>query len=190
MSYISLLHQSEMGDSRECAEWCTTTLSGSPAKDFSTRERQHKKKDITHQTRAESFNITQRRMLAEVFILSRQQKECKIKMKILLYRAIYIYQVLCRPPGGGPRLDRRARIQFGAGTFWRKTMKNQPGTMTNQPVTMKNHGNQPKTRKNHENTLKTHRNQPKTMKNHETTLKSHGNQPKTMKNHGNQPKAM
>ena len=124
MSYISLLHQSEMGDSRECAEWCTTTLSGSPAKDFSTRERQHKKKDITHQTRAESFNITQRRMLAEVFILSRQQKECKIKMKILLYRAIYIYQVLCRPPGGGPRLDRRARIQFGAGTFWRKTMKN------------------------------------------------------------------
>ena len=40
-------------------------------------------------------------------------------------------------PGGGPRLDRRARIQFGAGTFWRKTMKNQPGTMTNQPRTMK-----------------------------------------------------
>ena len=24
------------------------------------------------------------------------------------------------PPGNGPRLDRRARIQFGAGTFWRK----------------------------------------------------------------------
>ena len=29
---------------------------------------------------------------------------------------------------------------LGAGTFWRKTMKNQPGTM-------KNHGNQPKTMK-------------------------------------------
>ena len=27
------------------------------------------------------------------------------------------------PPGNGPRLDRRARIQFGAGTFWRKTLK-------------------------------------------------------------------
>ena len=26
-----------------------------------------------------------------------------------------IYQVLCRPPGCGPRLDRRARIQFRAG---------------------------------------------------------------------------
>ena len=68
---------------------------------------------------------------------------------------ILVNQVLCRPPGGGPRLDRQARIQFGAGTFWRKTMKNQPGTM-------KNH-------ENHETTLKNHRNQPKTMKNPETT---------------------
>ena len=32
-------------------------------------------------------------MLAEVFILSRQQKECKIKMKILLYHAIYIIYI-------------------------------------------------------------------------------------------------
>ena len=55
----------------------------------------------------------------------------------------------------GPRLDRRARIQFGASTFWRKTMINQPGTMTNQPGTMKNHGSQPKTMKNQETTLKT-----------------------------------
>ena len=39
-------------------------------------------------------------------------------------RVFFSNQVLCRPPGGGPRLDRRARIQFGAGTFWRKTMKN------------------------------------------------------------------
>ena len=64
-------------------------------------------------------------------------------------------KVLCRPTGGRPRLDRWARIQFGAGTFWRKTMKNQPGTMTNQPGTMKNHGSQPKTMKNQETTLKT-----------------------------------
>ena len=27
--------------------------------------------------------------------------------------------MLCRPPGGGPKLDRRARTQFGAGiSFW------------------------------------------------------------------------
>ena len=38
------------GDSRECAEWCSTTLSGSPAKDFNTRERQHKKKGERHNT--------------------------------------------------------------------------------------------------------------------------------------------
>ena len=67
-----------------------------------------------------------------------------------------------RPMAGKPRLDRWARIQFGAGTFWRKTLKNQHGTM-------KNHGNQPKTMKNHETTLKNHGNQPKTMKNPETT---------------------
>ena len=50
--------------------------------------------------------------------------------------------------------------------------------MTNQPGTMKNHGNQPKTMKNHETTLKNHGNQPKTMKNHETTLITHENQQK------------
>ena len=77
----------------------------------------------------------------------------------------HLYKLGPMPPSGrGPNLDHRARIQFGAGTFWRKTMKNQPGTMTNQPGTMKNHGNQPKTMKNHETTLKNHGNQPKTMK--------------------------
>ena len=28
------------------------------------------------------------------------------------FNSFFIYQVLCRPTGGGPRLDRRARIQF------------------------------------------------------------------------------
>ena len=32
--------------------------------------------------------------------------------------SFYIHQVLCRPPGGGPRLDRRAGIQFGWVHFW------------------------------------------------------------------------
>ena len=62
--------------------------------------------------------------------------------------------------------------------------------MTNQPGTLKNHGNQPKTMKNHETTLKNHGNQPKTMINHETTLKNHGNQPKTTINHETTLKTM
>ena len=37
------------------------------------------------------------------------------------------------------------------GSFWGKTMKNQPGTTKNQSGTMKNHENQPGTMKNHEN---------------------------------------
>ena len=53
-TYISALHQSERGDSRECAEWCTATLSGSPAKDFSTRERQNRKKGERHNTSEKS----------------------------------------------------------------------------------------------------------------------------------------
>ena len=44
-----------------------------------------------------------------------------------------------------------------AGTFWRKTMKKQPGTMKNRNATMKNYENRPGTMKNHEN-------QPGTMK--------------------------
>ena len=54
-TYISALHQSERGDSRECAEWCRAALSGSPAKDFtSTRERQHKMQGERQNTSDES----------------------------------------------------------------------------------------------------------------------------------------
>ena len=52
MSYkhISVLQQSEGGKNRMCGMVHAATLSGSPAKDFNTRERQHKKKGERHNT--------------------------------------------------------------------------------------------------------------------------------------------
>ena len=49
-------------------------------------------------------------------------------------------------PGGGPRLDHRARIQFGRVHFGEKPRKTnlEPWkTMNNKPGTMKNHENRP-----------------------------------------------
>ena len=70
MSYkhISVLQQSE-GGKTECAEWCTRQLCLEVRQRISIREKDNtrrKEKDITHQTRAESFNITKRRVFAKV----------------------------------------------------------------------------------------------------------------------------
>ena len=94
----------------------------------------------------------------------------------------------------GPMPPSERRTQTGtqgqdtvrAGTFSRKNMNNQPGTMKiheNRPGTMKNHKNRPGTMKSRPGTMK---NQPGTMNNHENPPVTMKNQPgtkQTMKTH-------
>ena len=84
-----------------------------------------------------------------------------------------------------------------AGTFWRKTIENQPGTMKNNEKPTWNHEkpwktmkNQPRTMKNQPGTIKNHENRHRTMKNHENQPKTMKNQPGTIKNHENRPRTM
>ena len=55
-------------------------------------------------------------------------------------------------------------------TWNHENHENRPGTMVNQPETMKKHENRPGTMKNHGNRPGTMKNQPGTMKNHDTDL--------------------
>ena len=78
-------------------------------------------------------------------------------------RHIFYFGILSTMPPSGRRTQTGSLGQdtVWAGTFWRKTMKNQPGTM-------KNHENQP-------GTMDIHENQPGTMKNQSGTMTNHEN---------------
>ena len=100
--------------------------------------------------------------------------EARLTIAIIHGKCIYLMtlEVLCRRPGGGPRLNRRARIQFGPVHFGEKPWKTnlepiKPGKTNLEPrkpwKPTWNHGKPWKTTWNHEKQWKTawnHENQP------------------------------
>ena len=57
---------------------------------------------------------------AALILWAKQHQLAKEDSAIFLFIFLINY-VLCRPPGGGPRLDRRARMQF-----WRVKLGEKP----------------------------------------------------------------